>query len=43
MFVDSYQMRDLMADPVIQAKLQYAAERGAATRCSPAATSSTTA
>ena len=29
MFVDSYQMRDLMADPVIQAKLQYAAERGA--------------
>jgi N4-gp56 family major capsid protein len=29
MFVDSYQMRDLMADPVIQAKLQYAADRGA--------------
>jgi N4-gp56 family major capsid protein len=27
-FVDSYQMRDLMADPVIQAKLQYAAPRG---------------
>lgn len=28
LFVNSYQMRDLMADPVIQAKLQYAAERG---------------